>query len=131
MSEGLAVYFETPDLSSSRSWSGVGVNYARWDRFVDNVANERTAPLERMIGDDELFRGPETAVDAYAQAWAWNYYLLKWRPKQYAAYLKAIAAKPVLVVDSRKERMDEFRKHFGEDLGKLEDDFFRRMDRVK
>lgn len=131
MSEGLAVYFETPDLSSSRSWSGVGVNYARWDRFVDNVANQRTATLERMIGDDELFRDPETAVDAYAQAWAWNYYLLKWRPKEYAAYLKAIAAKPVLVVDSRKERMDEFRKHFGQDLGKLEDDFFRRMDRVK
>lgn len=131
MSEGLAVYFETPDLSSSRSWTGVGVNYARWDRFVDNVANGRTASIEQMVGDDELFRNPETAVDAYAQAWAWNYYLLKWRPKEYAAFIQAIAAKPLLVVDSRKERVAEFRKHFGNDLDKLEDDFFRRMDRVK
>ncbi len=131
MSEGLAVYFETPDLSSSRSWSGIGVNYARWDRFVENVAADRVAPLAQLIGDDELFRGPETAVDAYAQAWAWNYYLIKWRPKEYAAYLKDIAAKPVLVVDDKKQRMAEFRKHFGADLGKLEADFYRRMDRVK
>jgi len=131
MSEGLAVYFETPDLSSSRSWTGIGVNYPRWDRFVDNVASGRTASLEQMVGDDDLFRRPDTAVDAYAQAWAWNYYLLKWRPKEYASYLKAIAAKPLLTVDSRQERMAEFRKHFGSDLGKLEDDFFRRMNRVK
>ncbi len=131
MSEGLAVYFETPDLSSSRSWSGIGVNYSRWDRFVDNVAANRVPALERMIGDDELFRGPDTAVDAYAQAWAWNYYLIKWHPKEYASYVKAIAAKPLLTVDDRKERVAEFRKHFGSDLQKLEDDFYRRMDRVK
>jgi hypothetical protein len=127
LSEGLAVFFETPDLSSSRSWSGIGVvNYPRWDRFRDNVDAENVAPLGRMVGDDELFRDPKTAVDMYAQAWAWNYFLIKWRPKEYAAYLKSIAAKPVLVAEEPKRRVAEFRKHFG-DLQKLEDDFYRQM----
>ena len=130
LSEGLAVYFETPDLSSSRSWSGIGrVNYPRWDRFRENVDAGRVPPLTQLIAGDELFRNPDTAVDAYAQSWAWNYYLIRWRPKEYAAYLKAIAAKPLLTADDRPARIAEFRKHFGVDLGKLEDEFYRQMER--
>ena len=110
MSEGLAVYFETPDLSSSRSWSGIGVNYARWDRFLDNLDADRVPPLRRLVADDELFRNPETAVDSYAQAWAWNYFLIKWRPKEYAAYLKAIADQPVLGQPDPKQRVARFQQ---------------------
>jgi hypothetical protein len=132
MAEGLAVYFETPDLSRSSSWSGIGrVNYSRWDRFCDNVAQDRVASLEAMVGDDKLFRDPETAVDAYAQAWAWNYFLIRWKPKEYSAYLKTVAAKPVLVEAPPRERLADFRRAFGDDLRALEDEFFRRMDRVK
>ena len=132
LSEGLAVVCETPDLNSSRSWSGIGkVNYARWDRFRDNVAANRHAPLARMLADDDLFRDGKTAVDSYAQAWAWNYFLMKWRPKPYAAYLKLLAAKPLLQDDKPAERVADFRQCFGEDLKALEDDFYRRMDRVK
>jgi hypothetical protein len=130
MSEGLAVYFETPDLSSSRSWSGIGVNYSRWDLFVENLDAGRVPPLRRLIADDELFRNPETAVDSYAQAWAWNYFLIKWRPKEYAAYLKTIADKPVLTQPDPKQRVADFRKHFGQDFDALEDEFFRQMRRV-
>ncbi|HEX6961931.1 MAG TPA: DUF1570 domain-containing protein [Lacipirellula sp.] len=131
LSEGLAAYFETPDLTSSRSWSGIGnVNYARFDRFVANYEAGRVAPLVRMLGDDDLFRQPETAVDSYAQAWAWNYFLIKWKPKEYAAYLKMLSEKPLLVDDDPKTRVAEFRKFFGGDLKALEDEFYRRMSRV-
>lgn len=131
LSEGLAVFFETPDLSSSRSWSGIGnVNYARWDRFRDNEAAGRVAPLERMIGDDKLFSNPETAVDGYAQAWAWNFFLIRWHPKEYAAYLKMLAARPLLTPYPPKERIAAFREHFGDDLRELEEEFYRRMERV-
>jgi hypothetical protein len=132
LSEGLALYFETPDLSSSRTWSGIGdVNYSRWDRFRDNEAAGRNVPLARLVGDDELFQNPETAVDAYAQAWAWNYFLIRWRPKEYAAYLKTLAARPLLTADPPKQRVATFREHFGGDLEALHDEFYRRMDRVK
>lgn len=132
LSEGLATYFETPDLGSSRSWSGIGnVNYSRFDRYVDNYDAGRVTPLARMIGDDQVFRDPETAVDSYAQAWAWNYFLIKWKPKEYAAYLKMLAAKPLLTEDAPRKRVAEFRKHFGDDLEELEAEFYRRMGRVK
>jgi hypothetical protein len=132
LSEGLATFFETPDLSSSRSWSGIGnVNYSRFDRYLDNYDAGRVTPLARMISDDQVFRDPETAVDSYAQAWAWNYFLIRWKPKEYAAYLKMLAEKPLLVDDDPKKRLAEFRKHFGADLEHLEAEFYRRMDRVK
>ncbi|MCC6494187.1 MAG: DUF1570 domain-containing protein [Pirellulales bacterium] len=131
LSEGLATYFETPDLSSSRSWSGIGnVNYSRWDLFRENYHAGKTVPLKRLVADDKLFQSPATAVDAYAQAWAWNYFLIRWRPKQYAAYLKALAAKPLLLEDSPAKRVQQFRDQFGE-LDELESEFYRRMARVK
>jgi hypothetical protein len=130
MSEGLAVYFETPDLTSSRSWSGIGVNYARWDLFLDNLDAGLVPPLRRLVADDELFRDPETAVDSYAQAWAWNYFLIKWRPKEYAAYLKDVAAQQVLGQPDPRQRIAMFQQHFGQDFEELEDEFFRQMERV-
>ena len=132
LSEGLAEFFETPDLSSSRSWGGVGkVNYSRWDRFRENYNAGRVFALEEMIADDQLFRDPKTAVDGYAQTWAWNYFLILTQPKQYVAYLKTIAAKPLLKQDDRRQRIADFKQHFGDDLSKLEAKFHRFMSRLR
>ena len=132
LSEGLAEYFETPDLNSSRSWRGVGqVNYSRWDRFRENYRNNRVFPLEQMIADDQIFREPDTAVDGYAQSWAWNYFLIRTRPKQYVAYLNEIAAKQLLLRDDTQQRLDDFKKHFGADFNTLEAEFYRHMSRIK
>lgn len=131
MSEGLAMYFETPDLSTSRSWSGIGnVNFQRWDRYLANERENRLLRFEKLVGSDDAFRAPATAVDAYAQAWALNYFLIKWRPKQYAAYLAALAAKPLLKEMEPRERLADFKKHFG-DLETLEMEFQRQMARIR
>jgi len=131
LSEGLAVYFETPDLSGSRSWGGIGkVNYARWDLYRKRVKAGKAIRLRQIVVDDKLFRDPRTAIDAYAAAWAWNYFLIKWHPKEYVAYLKTLAAKPQLVIYKKATRQSDFRKHFGE-LGELEEEFYRRMSRIK
>ena len=132
VSEGLAVYFETPDLGSSRGWRGIGkVNYTRFDRFRDNMATGKAASLSRLIANDRRLQDPRTAVDAYAEAWAWNYFLIHWRPKQYTAYLNMLAAKRPFAMDDPETRLAEFRKHFGEDLEALERDFLERMSRLK
>lgn len=132
LSEGLAVYFETPDLSSSRSWSGIGnVNYSRWDLFRANYVGGRSVSIQKMVANDELFRNRETAVDSYAQAWAWNYFLIKWRPKEYAAYLKLLAAQPILVEPNPRKRVADFQKCFGRDFEGLEDEFYRRMNAIQ
>ena len=87
--EGMAVYFEAPDLASTRGWRGIGrVNYPRLETFRRNLPNWNDGSLEELLRDSHRFRDPRTAVDAYADAWALNYYLIKYEPKAYTAYLK-------------------------------------------
>ncbi len=129
--EGMAVYFEAPDLSSTRGWRGIGkVNYPRLETFRENLPNWREGSLEKLLADDQLFRNPKTAVDAYAAAWALNYYLIKYQPDQYAAYLQTLAKKQPLRQDTPQTRMDDFRRAFG-DPGDLERDFLKQLSRVK
>lgn len=129
--EGMAVYFEAPDLTSTRGWRGLGrVNYPRLKRFQQNLPNWNDKTLERMISSDDRFRDPQTAVDAYADAWALNYYLIKYRSRDYADFLKLLAEKAPLIHDDPETRVKEFRKHFGE-LERLEQEFLKQMSRVK
>lgn len=131
LAEGLAMFCETPDLFSNRSWSGIGrINYERWDRYRDNANADKVQPLESLIVDDSRFRDSRTAVDAYAEAWAWTYFLITWRTDQYVAYLQEIANKPLLTPTDKQERLADFTKHFGSDFAKLEDEFNRRMSRI-
>jgi hypothetical protein len=129
--EGMAVYFEAPDLASSRGWRGIGrVNYARLETFRRNLPNWRRDSLTTLIADNHRFRDPQTAIAAYADAWALNYYLIKYHPKDYAAYLQHLADKPPLIEDDADTHLAEFKQHFG-DLKTLERDFFQKMSRVE
>lgn len=132
LSEGMAAYFETPDLSSNRSWSGTDkVNYERWNRFRKNVRTGKAANLQTLIASDDRLRNPRTAVDGYAEAWAWNYFFIKWHSKQYVKYLKMLADKPLLTPADPATRISEFQEHFGEDLNALEQEFVRRMSKIR
>jgi hypothetical protein len=129
--EGMAVYFEAPDLASTRGWRGIGkVNYPRLETFRRNLSRWNDRSLESLIVDDERFRNPRTAADAYADAWALNYYLIRYEPAAYTAYLKTLAAKPPLADDDRPTRLAEFRRHFG-DLDRLEENFLKQMSRLR
>jgi hypothetical protein len=129
--EGMAVYFEAPDLASTRGWRGIGrVNYPRLTTFRENLPGWEAGALERLVADDRRFRDPRLAADAYADAWALNYYLIKYRPREYTSYLKLLAAKRPLVQDDRQQRLADFREHFGE-LDDLERAFIKQMSRVR
>jgi hypothetical protein len=129
--EGMAVYFEAPDLSSTRGWRGIGrVNYARLATFHDNLPNWHDDSLKSLLAADRRFRDPQTAVDAYADAWALNYYLIKYESEAYAAYLKTLAKKRPLMQDDSATRLADFRQHFG-DLPRLQQKFLKQMARVK
>jgi hypothetical protein len=84
-----------------------------------------------LIINDDRFRNSRTAVDAYAEAWAWTYFLATWHTDEYVAYMKEIAKKPLLTSDDKKSRLADFTKHFGDDLTALEDEFYRRMSRIE
>lgn len=132
LSEGLAIYFESPDLSSSKGWRTIGaVHRTRLAQFRAFLHRRPADSLLSLIMNDDRIRDPRQAGDAYAEAWALNYYLIRQRPKQYVSYLQTMAAKQPLVFDSPDERLKEFKAAFGQDLAALETDFLRYIERVR
>ncbi|MFN3153422.1 DUF1570 domain-containing protein [Bremerella sp.] len=122
-SEGLAIYFETPDVSSSRGWRGIGqVSVPRLKQF-QQAARESSQPfLPDMLTNDDSLRKAATAMDRYSQAWAVTYFLQKRKPEQYDAYLKELSEIQPLHDPSQTERVRLFQKHFGADVMELENE---------
>ncbi len=118
VSEGIATYFETPDLKNPRGWRGIGqVNDTRLDRFLQS---QRPGMLQEIVAGDEPFRRADDALDAYARAWALTSFLVQTRKKQFADYLGVIAAKQPFAADSAEQRVREFEAAFGETPAELE-----------
>ena len=130
--EGLAIYFETPDLSSSKGWRTIGAaNQVRLAGFREYVRRGRPADsLVSLIANDQRMLDPERADDAYGEAWALNYFLIRQHPKQYVDYLKQLSAKQPLIWDEPQERLQEFKQAFG-DLDQLDAEFLRQIGKVR
>jgi len=129
-SEGLAVYFETPDLRSSRGWRTIGgVNRPRLEQFQRYLASRPANSLETLIRGDTRFRDPKQSLNAYAEAWALTYFLIRIRTEQYCDYLKLLSKKKPLLQDGPDLRLREFKSVFG-DLKKLDADFLRYLRRT-
>lgn len=125
VSEGLAVYFETPDLQSSKGWRTIGaVNANRLARFREYLPKRPAGSLESLVMDDKRIRDTRTALDAYAEAWALNYYLIHNHPRKYLAYLEMLSSKKPLVWDKPEARLQQFRESFGDDLEAARHRFF-------
>ncbi len=128
-SEGIAMYFETPDLRSAKGWGGIGnVNGPRLEQFQTYMAARPANSLETLIRDDKRFTDAKRSLDAYAEAWALTYFLINKHPKEYVSYLRTLSAKKPLVQDNPERRLDEFRQAFGE-LPRLNTEFLRYMAR--
>ncbi len=132
VSEGIAVYFETPDLNNAKGWRTIGeVNRPRLERFRDYLSRRPTKSLLSLIVNDKRFRDPRQALDAYAEAWALNYFLIKQKPKEYLAYLGPLSAKHALISDPPETRIKQFKAAFGDDLDRLDAEFVKYMLRVR
>jgi hypothetical protein len=132
VSEGIAVYFETPDLQSAKGWRTIGaVNNNRLSRFRELLPERPDDSLKSLIVDDKRLRDARTALDAYAEAWALNYYLIQKHPRKYLAYLQMLSEKKQLIWDDPETRLREFQAAFGADLKQLDADFVRQMQKLR
>jgi len=122
VSEGIAVYFEVSELGA--------LNPPRLAAFRDYASRRPADSLRTLVADDKRFRDTRTAPEAYAEAWALNYFLIRQRPKQYRAYMKTLSEKKQLLWDEPATRLQEFQLAFG-DLDKLDADFLRYLGKVK
>lgn len=126
VSEGLAIYFETPDLQSAKGWRSIGgVNRVNLLNFRQYMQTRTKDGFKSLIGDDTRFRDSKLASQAYAEAWTLSYYLNQRKSEAYVAYLKELSQSKPLVSETPEDRMALFRKHFGEDLSALEEDFLK------
>jgi len=131
VSEGLAMFFETPDLRSSRGWSTVGaLNYERLQRFRAYLPQRPSDSLATLIRDNSRFQNLSTAMDAYAEAWALTYFLLQQNGQAFITYLARLREKSPLVYDSPEERVEDFSQAFG-DLRQVESEFLRYILRLR
>ncbi len=137
VNEGLASYFESPDLGRGKGWRTIGaVNHFRLDGFRDYLSRRGSRSLESLLvegvlADHGRFRNPQQAADAYSEGWALNYYLFQKHAKKYHAYLAGLSKKRPLVKDSDEERLLEFKQAFGPDLQEFDQQFLRYMERLE
>ena len=115
LSEGMALFFETPDLTRPGRWNAVGqinpINHARWWRYF---SRRPAGSLRSMIGSDARFEDASTAEAAYGEAWALTYYLLRTRGNDYARYLSEIRDTSPSQVLAPEQRIDMFTSIFGD-----------------
>lgn len=128
-SEGIAIYFETPDLTSSQGWRAIGLvnepRLAQWQKSF------RSGDFARLVADDEAFRRADTGVDAYAAAWAMTYFLVQTRRGEFVEYLRILGAKEPLADDSADLRRKDFHAAFGAFPEEIEPAFLRFMARLR
>jgi len=132
VSEGVAMYFETPDLQKPNGWHNIGgVNRYQLAALRDFVRRREAGSLKTLLADDSRLQNSRLALDAYAESWALNYFLIRQRPKQYLEYIKLLSKKPRFGHDDPITRLREFQQVFGENLQQLDTDFLRYMSKVR
>lgn len=131
LTEGMAMYFETPDLRSGSGWQTAGrLSVTRLARFRDFArARRMDDSLAMLITSEARFRDPETMLDAYSESWALTYFLVRTQREQFVEYLKTLGAKPRLKWDAPDQRRAEFEASFG-DIDVLEQEFARYVQRL-
>ncbi len=130
LTEGMAMFFEVPDLDSRTGWKTIGrVNAPRLKDFRETLRTPREMlPLADLIQSDASFLKAEQARAAYSESWALTFFLLKTRRDDAVTYLKSVQRKPRLIADSPDDRLREFQSTFGE-LDTLERDWKKWMTR--
>jgi hypothetical protein len=131
-SEGIAMFFETPDLNGQKGgWKGIGtVNGVRLEQFQNYLSRRPADSLQTLVESDKRLRDVKLGLDAYAEAWALTYFLVKQHPKEYIAYLRMLSKKNPLVSDSPETRLKEFQAVFGS-IKKLDTELLRYTGRVR
>ena len=115
------MFFEAPDVKSARGWGTIGkINHYQLIQFRQYLSQRSADSLSTLISDDARFSGEKDQVlGAYAESWALTYFLMKKYSDNYAAYLSELGQLAPLGESKPRERVNLFKKHFGEDLAKL------------
>ncbi len=129
VAEGLGTMFEAPGV-----W-----NWRDYPRQEDRINRERLAQFRQwrkmgrkssafvnLLGSDRQFQSNPSA--AYAEAWAWVFFLTETYPQKFSQYVQRTANRPDFEDYPLARRIADFTTVFGEDLRMLESHFLRFVD---
>ncbi|TWU46298.1 hypothetical protein Poly51_56940 [Rubripirellula tenax] len=132
VSEGLAMFFETPDMKNPGNWRSIGavnrVKLAHWQKYVRYRPDESLATL---LSDDTRFLNQATATEAYAEGWALTYFLITTKREEYIEYLKKLSEGKPAAVQTPRARIQMFEEAFETTLADLDKTFVNYMRRVR
>jgi hypothetical protein len=131
--EGLGTLFEAPGVWNSRTYlrQQDRINRDQLNEFNRQQASGKRgeARFVELVSADRLFRSDMAA--AYAESWAFTFYLVETQPRQFARYLKATADREDFTAYSSAERLRDFTNIFGDNLRLLDAQFVRYMQALK
>jgi Protein of unknown function (DUF1570) len=127
--EGLGTMFEASGVWDSRNHTRPSdrVNRGRFGDFklmIERDARQENS-LEELVTSDERFS--RDAAAAYAEAWAFTYYLVETQPRKYAEYLKRVIDRQEFQPYAEQERLADFTAVFGDNFRLLDAQFLRFM----
>lgn len=128
--EGLATVFETAAARNTSSTTSRRINVERFLWF-GNFSKERRKPksLQTFLASDRAFE--TNPLDAYSEAWAFSFFLIETRPRQYVQYLKKVAQRDAFHTATPDERLADFQSVFGKETALLESQFLRFVGELK
>jgi hypothetical protein len=131
-SEGLAVFFEPPNLKTQTGYQPIGsVSPLHLGTYRAASRVRKVMKLEELVSHDRAFRDSATIRMAYAQSWALTYFLIRTRRGEFLTYLETQGAKQSLSADSPELRLRDFEEAFDGTMRELQREFQRYMQRVK
>lgn len=132
LSEGLSMYFETPDVDAKRGWSSRGIdrpNNYRLKTFNRYILTQKPAkPFQNVIQQEAFLENPN---NSYAVSWALFYYLNEKYPKELVKYQEFLQKKIPFTFYPPEERLADFEKFFGNDWNQFYKDFSRFFQNLK
>ncbi len=98
------------------------INHGRLNSFRQWLAKGRQGgSFVNLLSSDRQFQSNPAA--AYAEAWAWVFFLTETHPQKFAEYVQRVASRPNFEDYPSARRLSDFTAIFGDDLRMLEKHF--------
>ncbi len=132
IAEGLGTMFEAPGVWNWRAYPrrDARINHDRLMQFQQwRKTGRKSGAFVQLLGSDRLFDSNPAA--AYAESWAWVFFLTEVYPRKFGEYVQRTANRPDFVDYPMTRRIADFTAVFGNDMRMLESHFLRFIDGLR
>jgi hypothetical protein len=131
VAEGLGTMFEARGVNDSRTYASLAdrINRGRLSDFKQLRPSRKPAAFVELINSDRPFDSDPPR--AYAEAWAFTFFLVEKMPREYARYLEKTSSRKPFTPYSSAQRLKDFTEIFGDNLALLDAHFLQFIDELK